>query len=78
MRVVGVFLLGETRVNIRPGPEWIQRLAQATGNLIPSAFYGRIEITFKNGRISNVAVTQTFKQEGTDNEPATSEGHHPG
>ncbi len=40
---------------------WVQRLIAAAEKIIPKDFHGKVEISARGGKISNVNLTQSIK-----------------
>jgi hypothetical protein len=46
-----------------PIPDWIKRVSDAIKPLLPQNFCGKVEVNAFKGGISNVNVTQSFKED---------------
>jgi len=44
-------------------PEWVTRVIKALNMILPRDFVGKIEANCVNGRVGNVNVNQSYKEE---------------
>lgn len=46
-------------------PEWVQRIIAMINTVLPASFVGKLEVNCVNGRVGNLVVNQSFKEENS-------------